>query len=266
MTFDPDGLLRAAHAIRSGDLARRRGRVGDLIGLIIEATGIEAEVGELCMVGDGRREPPVPTEVVGFRGGRTLLMPLGELGGIGPGTPVVPTGSPFRVGVGEALRGRVIDGLGRPLDGLGMPDTSEWRSTTAAPPDAFTRPRITDRVGLGVRALDTLVPCGRGQRLGIFAGSGVGKSVLLGMIARATTADVNVIALIGERGREVREFIENDLGPEGLKRSVIVCATSDQSPVVRMRGAFVATAISEYFCAQGKNVLLMMDSVTRFSM
>jgi flagellum-specific ATP synthase len=265
MTFDPDGLIQAARAIRSGDLAKRRGRVGDLIGLIIEATGIEAEIGELCMVGDGRREPPVPTEVVGFRSGRTLLMPLGELGGIGPGTPVVPTGSPFRVEVGEALRGRVIDGLGRPLDGRGPIIAEEWRSTTAPPPDAFTRPRITDRVGLGVRALDTLVPCGRGQRLGIFAGSGVGKSSLMGMIARSTTAQVNVIGLVGERGREVREFIERDLG-DALQHSVVVVATSDQPALVRIRAAFTATTIAEYFRDQGNDVMLMMDSVTRFAM
>ncbi len=265
MPFDPDGLVRAAQAIRSSDLARRRGRVGDLIGLIIEATGIEAEVGELCLVGDGRRDAPVPTEVVGFRAGRTLLMPLGELGGIGPGTPVVPTGSPFRVEVGEDLRGRVIDGLGRPLDGGDKPDADERRPTSASPPDAFTRPRITERVGLGVRALDTLVPCGRGQRLGIFAGSGVGKSSLMGMIARSTTAQVNVIALVGERGREVREFIERDLG-DALAHSVVVVATSDQPALVRIRAAFTATAIAEYFRDQGNDVMLMMDSVTRFAM
>jgi flagellum-specific ATP synthase len=265
MAFDPDGLVQATRAIRSGDLAKRRGRVGDLIGLIIEATGIEAEIGELCLVGDGRREPPVPTEVVGFRSGRTLLMPLGELGGIGPGTPVVPTGSPFRVEVGEALRGRVIDGLGRPLDGRGPILADQWRSTTASPPDAFTRPRITERVGLGVRALDTLVPCGRGQRLGIFAGSGVGKSSLMGMIARSTTAQVNVIGLVGERGREVREFIERDLG-DALEHSVVIVATSDQPALVRIRCAFTATTIAEYFRDQGNDVMLMMDSVTRFAM
>jgi flagellum-specific ATP synthase len=265
VAFDPQGLIQAGRAIRTGDLAKRRGRVGDLIGLIIEATGIEAEVGELCMVGDGRREQPVPTEVVGFRSGRTLLMPLGELGGIGPGTPVVPTGSPFRVEVGEGLRGRVIDGLGRPLDGRGPIIADQWRSTNAAPPDAFTRPRISDRVGLGVRALDTLVPCGRGQRLGIFAGSGVGKSSLMGMIARSTTAQVNVIGLVGERGREVREFIERDLG-DALEHSVVVVATSDQPALVRIRAAFTATTIAEYFRDQGNDVMLMMDSVTRFAM
>jgi flagellum-specific ATP synthase len=192
-------------------------------------------------------------------------MPLGELGGIGPGTPVVPTGSPFRVEVGEALRGRVIDGLGRPLDGRGPILSDQWRSTTASPPDAFTRPRITERVDLGVRALDTLVPCGRGQRLGIFAGSGVGKSSLMGMIARSTTAQVNVIGLVGERGREVREFIERDLG-DALEHSVVIVATSDQPALVRIRCAFTATTIAEYFRDQGNDVMLMMDSVTRFAM
>jgi flagellum-specific ATP synthase len=233
--------------------------------LIIEATGLEAEVGELCFVGEGRRRKQVPTEVVGFRAGRTLLMPLGELGGIGPGTPVTPTGAPFRVAVGPELLGRVIDGLGAPLDERGELAASSWRSTTASPPDALSRPRISHRVGMGVRALDTLVPCGRGQRLGIFAGSGVGKSSLLGMIARSTTADVNVIALVGERGREVREFIERDLGG-ALSHSVVVVATSDQPALVRIRAAFTATTIAEYFRDRGAHVMLMMDSVTRFAM
>ena len=254
---------------RAGDRGsrplQRRGRVSDLIGLIIEATGLQVEVGEVCMVGEGRDRPVVATEVVGFRGGRTLLMPLGDLHGIGPGTVVNPTGRPFRVAVGEPLLGRVIDGLGNPLDGMPTPDGVLTRSTTSAPPDAFKRPRITDRVGLGVRALDTLVPCGRGQRLGIFAGSGVGKSSLLGMIARSTTAQVNVIALVGERGREVREFIERDLG-DALSHSVVVVATSDQPALVRIRAAFTATAIAEHFRDQGADVMLMMDSVTRFAM
>ncbi len=219
----------------------------------------------MCLVGEGRGRPPVATEVVGFRDGRTLLMPLGELHGIGPGTPVHPTGAPFLVASGEALLGRVIDGLGAPLDGREAPLASSWRPTTAAPPDAFSRPRICDPVGLGVRALDGLVPCGRGQRLGIFAGSGVGKSSLLGMIARSTTADVNVIALVGERGREVREFVERDLG-DALGHSVIVVATSDQPALVRIRAAFTATTIAEYFRDQGRQVMLMMDSVTRFAM
>ena len=226
MSTEAGALARAGAALRNRDLARHRGRVGDLIGLIIEATGLQVEIGEVCMVGDGRDRPPVSTEVVGFRGGRTL---------------------------------------GVPLDGLGEPDPVRRRSTIAAPPDALTRPRIRDRVGLGVRALDTLVPCGRGQRLGIFAGSGVGKSSLLGMIARSTTADVNVIALVGERGREVREFIERDLG-EALAHSVIVVATSDQPALVRIRAAFTATTIAEHFRDQGRHVMLMMDSVTRFAM
>jgi flagellum-specific ATP synthase len=239
--------------------------VSDLIGLIIEATGLSVEIGEVCMVGEGRDRPPVACEVVGFRGGRTLLMPLGELHGIGPGTIVNPTGSPFRVAVGDALLGRVVDGLGVPLDLEPAPEAGEWRSTEGAPPDALSRPRIVDRVGLGVRALDTLVPCGRGQRLGIFAGSGVGKSSLMGMIARSTTAQVNVIALVGERGREVREFIERDLG-DALSHSVVVVATSDQPALVRIRAAFTATAIAEHFRDQGADVMLMMDSVTRFAM
>src|SRR5690242_6122510 len=262
---ETSSLSRVAQAIEEADLSQRRGRVSDLIGLIIEATGLQVEVGEVCMVGEGRDRPAVATEVVGFRGGRTLLMPLGDLYGIGPGTIVNPTGRPFRVAVGEPLLGRVIDGLGNPLDGMPTPDNVNTRSTTSAPPDAFTRPRITDRVGLGVRALDTLVPCGRGQRLGIFAGSGVGKSSLLGMIARSTSAQVNVIALVGERGREVREFIERDLG-DALSHSVVVVATSDQPALVRIRAAFTATAIAEHFRDQGADVMLMMDSVTRFAM
>ena len=262
---DGTGLSRATRVLLEADLAPRRGRVSDLIGLIIEATGLEVEIGEVCMVGDGRDRPEVATEVVGFRSGRTLLMPLGELHGIGPGTSVQPTGSPFRVAVGDTLLGRVIGGLGTPLDGLEPPEASSWRSTTGAAPDALSRPRIKERVGLGVRALDSLIPCGLGQRLGIFAGSGVGKSSLMGMIARSTTAEVNVIALVGERGREVREFIERDLG-DALSRSVVVVATSDQPALVRIRAAFTATAIAEYFRDQGSDVVLMMDSVTRFAM
>jgi flagellum-specific ATP synthase len=266
MSSEGGAVKRAARVLGHADLSGRRGRVADLIGLIIEATGLQVEIGEICQVGDGRDREAVACEVVGFRAGRTLLMPLGELHGIGPGTAVHPTGRPFRVAVGQALLGRVLDGLGRPLDGFADPDTGvAWRTATAPPPDALTRPRITERVGLGVRALDTLVPCGRGQRLGIFAGSGVGKSSLLGMIARSTSAEVNVIALVGERGREVREFIERDLG-DALAHSVVVVATSDQPALVRIRAAFTATAIAEHFRDAGCDVMLMMDSVTRFAM
>jgi flagellum-specific ATP synthase len=266
--------------------------VSNLIGLVIEATGMLAEVGEVCLIHAGRDRAPVAAEVVGFREDRTLLMPLGELQGIGPGTQVEGTGAPFRIAVGETLLGRVLDGLGRPIDfapehaelerphsGLGPQPRGDsqassasltagalsLRSTMAQPPEPLTRPRITERVGLGVRALDGLVPCGRGQRLGIFAGSGVGKSSLMGMIARASDASVNVIALVGERGREVREFIERDLG-DALERSVVVVATSDQPALVRIKAAFTATAIAEHFRDQGHHVMLMMDSVTRFAM
>ena len=260
-------LAGAARAIRETDLARRHGFVSNLIGLIIEATGLEAEVGEVCLVGTDRERAAVYAEVVGFREGRTLLMPLGELHGIGPGTRVLATGAPFRIAVGPGLLGRVIDGLGVPIDGKPAHPASGGvaRSTIAAPPGALSRPRIDERVGLGVRALDGLVPCGRGQRLGIFAGSGVGKSSLLGMIARSTSAQINVIALVGERGREVREFIERDLG-DALERSVVIVATSDQPALVRIKAAFTATTIAEYFRDEGHDVMLMMDSVTRFAM
>ncbi len=287
-------LERATEAIRDADLARRHGFVTNLIGLIIEVTGLHAEVGELCLVGTERaREPrgrpphrvgsdpahpgrdPIPAEVVGFRDGRTLLMPLGELAGIGPGTRVLASGAPFRVAVGEGLLGRIVDGLGNPQDGRpatdptleGLPGANRVlrRSTISSPPSALSRPRIRERVGLGVRALDGLVPCGRGQRLGIFAGSGVGKSSLLGMVARSSSASINVIALVGERGREVREFVERDLG-DALERSVVVVATSDQPALVRIKAAFTATTIAEHFRDQGHDVMLMMDSVTRFAM
>ncbi len=257
-------LARATEAIGRADLMVRRGRVRDVIGLIVEASGLEAEVGEVCLVETGRDRPPVPAEVVGFRDTRTLLMPLGEMGGIGPGKPVTADGEPFRVPVGEALLGQVVDAFGRPLDGSRLA-AAVSRSAAAEPPEPLGRPRIDRRLALGVRALDAFVPCGVGQRLGIFAGSGVGKSSLLGMIARSTAADVNVIALVGERGREVREFVERDLG-DALERSVVVVATSDQPALVRIKAAFAATAIAEHFRDQGNDVLLMMDSVTRFAM
>src|SRR4051794_35134222 len=261
-------LDRATAALRDADLHRRHGRVIDLIGLIVEATGLEAEVGEVCSIDTGRGRSSVPAEVVGFRDGRTLLMALGEATGIGPGARVSATGHALRVDVSDDLLGRTLDGLGRPIDGMG-PSTAARagsRDVQASPPDPLERPRITERVSLGVRALDALVPCGVGQRLGIFAGSGVGKSSLLGMIARSTSAEVNVICLVGERGREVREFIERDLGPEGMARSVVVVATSDQPALVRIKAAFTATTIAEHFRDQGRDVMLMMDSVTRFAM
>jgi flagellum-specific ATP synthase len=260
-------LDNCLEAVQRADLHARHGRVSNLIGLIIEATGVEAEVGELCHVETGRHSDPVPAEVVGFRDSRTLLMPLGEMHGIGPGTAVTATGSQLQVPVGEELLGRVVDALGEPMDGVEGTEFAPagMRSTIAAPPAALTRPAIDERVSLGVRALDALVPCGRGQRLGIFAGSGVGKSSLMGMIARSTSADVNVICLVGERGREVREFIDRSLG-SARSRSVVVVATSDQPALLRIKAAFTATTIAEWFRDQGRHVTLMMDSVTRFAM
>jgi flagellum-specific ATP synthase len=257
-------------AVSRADLHRRAGRVMDLIGLIVEATGLEAEVGEVCEVRTGRDAATggwttIPAEVVGFRSGRTLLMPLGDMQGIGPGDVVTATGKRVSVAIGPELLGRVLDGLGNPLDGGPPLDALPERPIVGSPPSPLERPRITDRVTLGVRALDSLVPCGRGQRLGIFAGSGVGKSSLLGMIARSTSADINVICLVGERGREVREFIDRDLGP-AIDRSVVVVATSDQPALVRIKAAMTATAIAEHFRDQGADVMLMMDSVTRFAM
>ena len=252
-------------ALQAADLHRRRGKVVNLIGLVIEASGLRAEVGELCTIDAGRTRPPIPAEVVGFRDGRTLLMPLGEMHGVGPENRVDATGRPFELRVGDDLLGRILDSLGRPLDEGGDLGPGPLRAVVAPPPKPLARTRIVDRLSLGVRALDALVPVGRGQRLGIFAGSGVGKSSLLGMIARSTTADVNVICLVGERGREVREFIERDLG-DALERSVVVVATSDEPALLRIKAAFVATTIAEHFRDQGRDVLLMMDSVTRFAM
>jgi flagellum-specific ATP synthase len=283
-------VAELGRTVARADLHRRHGRVMDLIGLIVEATGLEAEVGEVCQI-RGKRRPKdgqpgevrevrevrsgrdaagggwttIPAEVVGFRSGRTLLMPLGEMQGIGPGDVVTATGKRVSVATGNALLGRVLDGLGNPIDGGPPLDAFAQRPIVGSPPSPLERPRITDRVTLGVRALDSLVPCGRGQRLGIFAGSGVGKSSLLGMIARSTSADINVICLVGERGREVREFIDRDLGP-AIERSVVVVATSDQPALVRIKAALTATAIAEHFRDQGADVMLMMDSVTRFAM
>jgi flagellum-specific ATP synthase len=260
----PAALAPYFEAVHTADLMRHRGRVTSLIGLVIEATGLRAEVGELCAISVGRNEPPVAAEVVGFRSGRTLLMPLGDMHGIGPGSPVAASGRPFGVAVGEQLLGRVLDGLGRPLDDVPQPVATERRPTMAAPPSPLGRQRIDKRLSLGVRALDTLVPCGSGQRIGIFAGSGVGKSSLLGMIARSTSADVNVICLVGERGREVREFVERDLG-DALAHSVVIVATSDEPALARIKAALVATTIAEWFRDRGDDVLLMMDSVTRLA-
>jgi flagellum-specific ATP synthase len=262
--------------VGGGALRRVSGRVADIVGLVIESNGPNARIGDLCWVetslksnspaNPSRYEQGVPCEVVGFRGDRALLMPLGELEGIRAGSLVHATGTCLRVPVGIELLGRVLDGLGNPMDSLGPLNTKATYPILAQPPGALERTMISRPLVTGVRAIDGVLTLGEGQRIGIFSGSGVGKSTLLGMIARNCEADVNVIALVGERGREVREFLENDLGEEGRKRSVVVCATSEQPALVRIKAALTATAIAEAFRDQGKSVLLMMDSVTRFAM
>lgn len=242
------------------------GKVTQIVGLVVEGYCPSATVGTLCQLLPRDGGPAVAAEVVGFRESRALLMPLGELRGLGPGSLIQVVRGSATLPVGEQLLGRVLDALGQPLDEMPLEACAQECPLYALPASPMARKPIVAPLDLGVRAINSLLTCGTGQRMGIMAGSGVGKSVLLGMLARHTKADVNVIALIGERGREVREFIERDLGPEGLARSVVVTATSDQSPLLRMRGAFVATTIAEYFCAQGKDVLLLMDSVTRFAM
>jgi len=253
-------------ALAGASLIRMHGKVTQVIGLLIESEGPSVKVGELCYIYPPDGGSKVRAEVVGFKSNKVLLMPLGEMSGIGPGCEVRGTGGPLRVGVGPALLGRVLDGLGNPIDNKGPLEMVDEVPIYNDPPNPITRPRIKDHVATGVRALDSTLTFGKGQRLGIFAGSGVGKSTVLGMIARFTSADINVLALIGERGRELRDFIENSLGEEGMKRSVVVVATSDQPALVRIKGAYVGTAVAEYFRDQGYNVMLMMDSVTRFAM
>jgi type III secretion protein N (ATPase) len=248
---------------------RLSGRVTEVTGLVVRATIPGIRVGELVYVdatpGGGPRRP-LRAEVVGFRGDEVVLMPLGELAGVGPDALVAPTGRPLGLLAGEGLLGRVLDGLGEPMDGLGplAGPVEEWAVDRAAP-DPLRRRRVERPLALGVRAIDALLTVGEGQRVGLFAGSGVGKSTLMGQIARNTEADVNVICLVGERGREVVEFIEDALGSEGRRRSVVVCATSDAPSLVRLKSTFVATAIAEWFRDRGRRVLLMMDSVTRFA-
>lgn len=242
------------------------GRVMDVVGLTIEATGPVMRIGDLCYIQPRDRLASVPVEVMGFARGRILLMPLGDIDGIAPDSLLIPTHRPQSVRVGQALLGRVLNSMGHPLDGKPLRDCDVHAPLQAAPPRPLERTRIVEPVATGVRAIDALMTCGKGQRVGIMAGSGVGKSKLLGMIARNTNADINVIALIGERGREVRDFIEQDLGDEGLARSVVVVATSDEPALMRIKGAYLATAIAEYFRDQGNDVMLMCDSITRFAM
>jgi flagellum-specific ATP synthase len=264
--FRSSRLSQLVGRTRQACVLETRGRVEQLIGLVIESQGPPAALGELCRIESLRNDGATLAEVVGFRNHNLLLMPLGEVHGIHPGSEVTATGAPLRVPVGQALVGRVIDGLGRPMDGRGAIEADDYVGGRLMPPHPLKRQRISHLFETGIKAIDTFVPCGRGQRLGIFAGSGVGKSTLLGMIAREGEADVNVIALIGERGREVREFLEKDLDEKGRRKSVVVVATSNEPALARLKGAFLAMAIAEYFRDAGQNVLLMMDSVTRFAM
>jgi len=258
-----EGHVRAVRALCP---VRVSGRVTRVVGLVMEGTGFSASVGEICRVFPGRGMTGLDCEVVGFSGERILLMPLGEVFGVGPGSKILTGRNSARVRVSGRLLGRTLDGLGKTIDGLGPVEPHMEYPLYSVPVNPLSRRRIDSPLDVGIRAINGFLTVGRGQRIGIFAGSGVGKSVLMGMMARNTSADVNVIALVGERGREVKEFIEKDLGPEGLSRSVVVVATSDQPPLIRMRAAFMATAIAEYFRDMGRHVLLMMDSVTRFAM
>ena len=252
--------------LRTIDPCRSFGKVSKVVGLIAEGRGIRAPLGSVCHLMPEEAEQPIAAEVVGFRDGACLFMPYGEMHGISPGSLIKNSRTPPKIPVGMNLLGRAVDAFGEPIDGLGPIIPESYNPLHRDPPNPLERPRINEPLDVGVKAINSLLTIGKGQRMGIMAGSGVGKSTLLSMMARYTVADINVIALIGERGREVVEFIERDLGPEGLARSVLVIATSDKSPLIRMRAAYTATAIAEYFRDLGQDVLLMMDSVTRFAM
>jgi len=241
------------------------GRIIEIVGMLIKAIVPQVKIGEICLI--KREGEPLLCEVVGFTADAAFLSPLGEMSGVGPSSEVIPTKKPLTIKVGPELLGRVLDGLGRPIDTAtkGPLNTTETYPVYQSPPDPLKRKIISEPICVGIRAIDGVLSAGLGQRVGVFAAAGGGKSTLLGMMARNAVADVNVIALIGERGRELREFIEKDLGPEGLKRSVIVVSTSDQPSQLRLNAAYVGTAIAEYFRDQGKSVILMMDSVTRFA-
>lgn len=248
---------------------KKLGRVVRVVGLMIESQGPESSIGDVCHIhlnNTGREDSVIKAEVVGFKEEIVILMPYTNIRDISSGCLVESLGKPLEIKVGMSLMGKVLDSMGNPIDNSMLPRGLTTVRTEQDPPNALTRPPISEKLSVGVKAIDGMLTVGKGQRVGIFAGSGVGKSTLLGMIARNTTADLNVIALIGERGREVREFIERDLGPEGMSRSIVVATTSDQPALMRIKGAFTATAIAEYFRDKGMNVMLMMDSVTRVAM
>lgn len=254
-------------AINRTNTLKRYGKIHRVVGLMVESKGPDASIGDLCYIyPPSDVEEPIAAEVVGFHNENILLMPYKEMRDISPGSLVEATGEPMKVKVGKGLIGQVLDATGHPLDRSGLPKGLKMYPTEQEPPNPMSRPTIKEPIQVGVRAIDSLLTVGKGQRVGIFAGSGVGKSTLMGMISRNSSADINVIALIGERGREVREFIENDLGTEGLKRSIVIVATSDQPALMRVKGAYTATAVAEFFRDLGYNVNLLMDSVTRFAM
>ena len=263
MSWNKDKYLEI---INNTKTIKEVGKITEIIGLTIESDGPKSSIGDLCYIYNDYSDKPTMAEVVGFKKDKILLMPLGSPDGIRPGALVVNSGGAMKIGVGNQLIGRVLDGLGRPIDTLGEIRFSEYRSTVADAINPLKRKRITEHLALGIRAVDGFTTVGKGQRIGIFAGSGVGKSTTLGMMAKNTSADLNVIALIGERGREVKEFIEEILGAEGMKRSIVVAATSEQPSLVKIKAASVATTIAEYFRDKGMDVLFMLDSVTRIAM
>jgi flagellar protein export ATPase FliI len=254
-------------SIEPASFVKAKGRVVELVGLVIKAAIPRVWTGELCFIHTPHKDKPIKAEVIGFKDEYALLMPLGDVYGIAPGSEVIPTGKSMTVKVGEALLGRVLNGLGEPIDTheKGTLELTEEYPVHGYPPSPLKRRRVLKTISVGLRVIDGLLTCGEGQRIGLFAAAGVGKSTLIGMIARNTEADVNVIALVGERGREVRDFLEEALGDTGLKRSVVVVATSDQPALIRLKCAYVATAIAEYFRDKGKKVMMLMDSVTRFA-
>ncbi len=261
-----DKIAQFKNLISNVDSMEMSGTVSKVVGITIESNGPMVKMGDVCKIYPHSGNETVLAEVVGFKDRKVLLMPFGDVAGIGTGNKVVATGEEFRVAVGDGLKGRILDALGRPMDDLGPLNTEDSYPIESYPPNPLERVRIKEALPVGVRAIDGLLTMGRGQRIGIFAGSGVGKSTLLGMIARNSSADINVITLVGERGREVLDFVEKDLKEEGLAKSVLVIATSDQPALLRLKAAMVGTAIAEYFRDQGKNVMLMMDSLTRFAM
>lgn len=263
ITFNKDKFLGSIDDVKT---IKEIGKVTEITGLIIETDGPESSIGDLCYIYKKNSENPIWAEVVGFKENKILLMPLGSMDGVQPGAFVLNTGEPMKIKVGNQLLGRVLDGLGNPIDSLGEISSQCYVSTSAKPINPLKRARIDSPLSLGIKSVDGFITVGKGQRMGIFAGSGVGKSTTMAMMAKNTSADINVIALIGERGREVREFIEKNLGPEGMKRTVVVAATSEQPDLVKIKAAFVATSIAEYFRDKGHDVLFMLDSVTRIAM